>query len=100
ENARRLTAERGVVGRGAEGIVARIGRVDRYLAEDAAGTRRHDDDAAGEEDALEDGVGDEDDGEALVLPELQKVVVELEAGDLVERGERLVHEEKARPGDE
>jgi hypothetical protein len=45
-------------------------------------------------------VGHEDDGPALAGPERQEIVVELEARDLVERRERLVHQEKLRMGDE
>ena len=63
-------AERGIVRRRAEGVVARIGRVDRDLVEHPARPRRHDHDAVGQEHALEHAVRDEDDGEALVLPQL------------------------------
>src|SRR5262249_57683055 len=34
------------------------------------------------------------------LPERQQVVVEAKAGDLVERGKRLVHQQERRLGDE
>jgi hypothetical protein len=34
------------------------------------------------------------------LPQRQQIVVELEAGDLVERGERLVHQQQLRLGDQ
>src|SRR3954451_4465453 len=43
----------GVVGRGAEAFVARIGRLDGELSEDPAGSRRHDHDALREVDRLE-----------------------------------------------
>ena len=45
-------------------------------------------------------MGDEHHRRAQRLPELQQIVVELEAGDLVERGERLVHQQQLRLGDE
>ena len=45
-------------------------------------------------------MGDEHDGRARCLPDLQQIVVELEPRDLVERGERLIHQEKLRLGDE
>jgi hypothetical protein len=39
-------------------------------------------------------MGDEDDGAAALLLHAEEVVVEFLARDLVERGERLVHEEE------
>src|SRR5690348_10318614 len=69
EHARRLAAEGGIFRRRPESLVARIGCVNRDLAEDTAGPRRHDDDAVGEENTLEHRMRDEDDGETLVLPE-------------------------------
>ena len=39
-------------------------------------------------------MGDEHHGLAQRLPERQQVVVEAEAGDLVERRERLVHQQE------
>ena len=43
---------------------------------------------------------DEDDGLAQIAPQRQQIVVEPEAGDLVERGERFVHQENIRIGDQ
>ena len=43
-------------------------------------------------------MGDEDHGRAASLPQRQQIVVEPEAGDLVERGERLVHQQQLRLG--
>ena len=43
-------------------------------------------------------MGDEDHRAAQLLPQRQQIVVELEAGDLVERGERLVHQQQLRLG--
>ena len=72
-------------------------RVDRDLGDDPARARRHHDDAGRQIDALVDRVGDEDDRAAEFALQAQEVVVELEAGDLVERREGLVHEEELRP---
>src|SRR5262245_31226377 len=89
-----------IVGGGAEAFVARIGCIDQKLGEDAAWPRGHYDDPLGEIDRLEHRMGDEDDGLAQRLPERQEVVVEAKARDLVERGERLVHQQERRLGDE
>src|SRR5215831_3786484 len=91
---RYLPAMAHIVGGGAEAFVARIGCVDHKLGEDAAGPRRHHDDPLGEIDRFEHRMGDEDDGLAQRLPERQQVVVEAKARDLVERGERLVHQQE------
>src|SRR3546814_11105850 len=60
----------------------------------AAGARRHDDDLRRQEDRLRNRVGDEDDGLAGALPEAQKLLVEVVAGDLVEGAEGLVHQQQ------
>ena len=78
--------------RRAEALVARIGCVDAQFGEHAAWSRRHHHDALRQVDRLEHRVRNEDDGLAECVPERQQIVVELEAGDLVERRERLVHE--------
>src|SRR5215469_5718743 len=95
---RDLPAMAGIIGGGAEAFVARIGRVDQKLGEDATGPRGHYHDPLREIDRLEHRVGDEDDGLAQQLPERQQVVVEAKARDLVERGERLVHQQELRLG--
>ena len=41
-------------------------------------------------------MGDENDGPAILLPQGDEVVVELEAREFVEGGEGLVHQQKAR----
>src|SRR5437016_2878768 len=69
--------------RSTELFLARVRRIDADLAKDAAGTRRHDDDAFRQIDRLEHRVGYEDHGPAELLPKMEKVVVELETGDLV-----------------
>ena len=71
---------------------------------DAARPRAHDDDARREEDRLGDRVGHEDDGLAGRAPDAQHLGVETLPGHLVERSERLVHEqqgglERERAGD-
>ena len=43
-------------------------------------------------------MGHEHDGPAQLVLQAQEVVVELEARDLVERGERLVHQQQAGLG--
>ena len=68
-------------------------RVDRQLSEDTARPRAHHHDAVRQIDRLEHRMGDEHDRGAQRLPHLQQVVVELEAGDLVERREWLVHQQ-------
>jgi hypothetical protein len=41
---------------------------------------------------------DENHGAAQLLPHLQQIVVELEAVDLIKRGEGLVHQQQLRLG--
>src|SRR4051794_5704144 len=69
---------------GAEHLAAWIGRVDREIGDDPAGPGAHDDDAVREIDRFIDAVGDEDHGPLLRLPKAEEIVVEAEAGDLVE----------------
>ena len=45
-------------------------------------------------------MGDEDDRRAERALQSQKIVIELESRNLVERGEGLVHQEQGRPQDE
>src|SRR5262249_43537978 len=97
---RDVTAVADVIGGSAEAFVARIGRVDRKLGEDAARPPRHHDYALGKIDGLEHTMADEDDGLAQRTPEREQVVVEAKAGDLVERGKRLVHQQELRLGHE
>src|SRR5215470_11506632 len=97
---RDLPAMADIIGGGAKAFVARIGRVDQELGEDAAGPRGHHDDPLREIDRLEHRMGDEDDRLAQRLPERQQIVVEAKARDLVERGERLVYQQELRLGDE
>ncbi len=97
---RGLAAQPGIFRRGAEGVVARLVRVDGELGRDPPRPGAEDQDARGQEHRFEHRMGDEDDGAAELSPDLQEVVVQLEAGDLVERGEGLVHQQQARLGDQ
>ena len=60
------------------------------------GSGRHDDDARRKEDRLGDRVRDEHDCAAGLLPDAQELHVQPLAGHLVERAERLVHQEQRR----
>ena len=60
-------------------------------AEGAVGVQ--DQHAVGEDEGLVDVVGDHEDGAALGLPDALDLVGEVGAGERVERGERLVHQE-------
>src|SRR5262249_14963486 len=71
---RDVTAVADVIGGSAEAFVARIGRVDRKLGEDAARPPRHHDYALGKIDGLEHRMGDEDDGLAQRPPERERVI--------------------------
>ena len=51
-------------------------------------------------DRLEHRMGDEDDGLVQLAPQLEQIVVEPKARDLVERRERLVQQQNIRVGDE
>src|SRR3974390_1568480 len=79
-----------VIGRGAKALVARIRRLNNDVGEYAARTRCHHHDALRQIDRLEDRMRDEDHRAAQLLPNLEQIVVEPEAGDLVECGERLI----------
>ena len=89
-----------IVGRGAEAFIAWKRRVNRELGEHPAGPRRHHHDPLREVDRLEHRMGDEHHGLAQRLPQRQEVVVEAKARDLVERGERLVHQQQRGLGDQ
>ena len=86
----------GGVGRIEAGLRA-PGRATRSFALDAAGARRHQHDAAGEERRFVDRVGDEHHRAAGRLPQRQQIRLQPVAGELVERGERFVHQQQARP---
>ena len=65
--------------------------------DDAAGPRRHHHHPVGEEDRLGDRVGDEHDGGAGLAADPDQLVLHPLAGHLVERAERLVHQQQPRP---
>ena len=75
---------------------SRVRQVDVDGAGDPAGPRAHDDHARGQEDRLRDRVGDEDDGRAELLPDREQLEVQPLARHLVERAERLVHQQERR----
>src|SRR6266436_71086 len=78
----------------AEALVARLRLLDRHDLEDAAGTGRYHDHAGREEHRLVDGMGDEKRGELALPPQADEIGIEPIAGDLVERSERLVHQQQ------
>ena len=69
-------------------------QVDRDDPGDPAGPRRHHDDARREEDRLGDRVRHEDDGRARLGPDPEQLEIEALARHLVERAERLVHQQE------
>lgn len=69
-------------------------KVDQRL--DATRIGRQDQHASAEIDRFDDAVGDEQDGRAGPAPDVQKLVVQSFAGDLVERTEGFVHEQDIR----
>src|SRR4051794_8358584 len=88
---RDLGAQRGHVGvLDASGL----GDVDAPLARHPSGSRREQHDALAEPDGLTHVVGHEDDGAACLRPDADELLVQDVAGDRVERGERLVHEQE------
>jgi hypothetical protein len=86
--------------RGAKILGARLGRLDPDVSADAARPLRHHDHALRQIDGFEHRVGDEDHGLVQLAPQRQQVVVEAEAGDLVECRERLVHQQDVGIGDQ
>ena len=66
------------------------------LGLDLARVRREQQDPTADRDRLLDRVGDEEHGEAGVVPEPQQLVLHLAAGERVERGEGLVHQQDVR----
>ena len=72
------------------------GQVDGPLGGDAPGAGGHDHHPVAEDRRLGHRVGDEQDRRAGLLPQLEQQVAHVGAGDLVERGERLVHQQDRR----
>src|SRR3954469_4165432 len=58
--------------------------------------RGEEQDAVPHQHRFRNGMGDEKHGKAGVLPEPEKLLLHLAAGERVERGERLVHEQDVR----
>src|SRR5712671_4187610 len=67
-----------------------------HLAPHLPGMRGEEQDPVSDPHRFRDGVGDEEDREARVLPEAEELLLHLAAGESVERGERLVHEQDVR----
>src|SRR4051794_10372828 len=76
--------------------VARPRQIDRELFLDATGMRREKHDPIAETGGFADVVGDEDNRLMTRGPDALDVAVKLLAGEGVERGERLVHEQDPR----
>ncbi len=88
-------------------LTSRASRLDVAAAEielvgllDLAGARRHDDEPRGEENRLFDRVGDEEHHLAGAMPDVEDQLLDLLAGQRVERAERLVHQQYLRVGGE
>ena len=70
------------------------GKIVLDHVDDAPRPRRHDDDPGRQEHRFRDRVGDEHHRLARSGPRFEKLLVELVAHDLIERAERLVHEQQ------
>ncbi len=91
----RSRARRSAAPRGSRS--SRLRKVDLDDGADPAGARRHHDDACREEDGLGDRVRYEDRPSIRVSrPDAQQLEVQALSGHLVERAERLVHEQQSR----
>ena len=71
---------------------------ERVIEHDAPRAPRQHDRALGQEGGLDDRVGHEQYGHPPIAPELVELLVELLAGDLVERRERLVEQQQVGLG--
>jgi len=100
QRAGNLAAIAGVFDRGAKILAPRLRRVYTKLGTEAAGPRCHHDYALRQIHRLEYRMRDEDDGLAQIAPQREQIVVEPETGDLVERGERFIHQEDVGIGDQ
>src|SRR6516162_5814112 len=89
-----LVAELVEAGQRAGGPVSRPGEVDKYFRQDRGRTRRQRQDAVTEVDSLADVVGDQECREARLSPESLHHVLEMGAGERVDRRERLVHHQQ------
>ena len=77
-------------------VGARARQRDRNAVDDPSGPRRHHQHFVGQVDRLGQAVGDEHDGLARGRPDAQQLVAHGHARLLVERGERLVHQQHRR----
>ena len=76
----------------------RAGAADRSRSRrQPAGARPHHHDAVGERDRLLDVMGDEDQRRLGVRPQIEQMVLQIDAGEGVERRERLVEQQHLRP---
>ena len=88
------------------GSVSRIarsrsrGRSIGTISRTRPGIGRHHQHPLAEERRLVDRVGDEQDGRAGLLPDAAQLLVQPVARDLVERAERLVHQQEPRPAEQ
>src|SRR6218665_213576 len=75
------------------GRVHPILAIARYLALHPAGVRRQQEDPASYADRLLDRMGDEEDRKARFVAQLQKLILHGDAGQRIECGERLIHQQ-------
>ena len=81
----------------AQRVLAYAGaQLDRDLRDDPAGTGGHHDHPVGEEHRLGDGVGDEDHRRVGLAGDPDQLVLHPLPGHLVQRAERLVHQQQPR----
>ena len=76
--------------------VARPRQIDRDLIENSAGSRAHHHDAIGQHDCLIDVMGDQHQSRLGVGPQIEQMILQVGAGESVERRERLVEQEHLR----
>ena len=72
-------------------------QVDADLIENVAGPRPHDHDAIGQHDRLIDVVRHHDEGRLEIGPQVEQMILQVDAREGAERGERLVEEKHLRP---
>lgn len=88
-----LTAKAGI---GPEAHVAFLGKVQTAVQPDQPAASSQHDGAVGQEGRLGNGVRDEDDRHPAAAPEIAQLLLQPEAGDLVQRGEGLIEKKQAR----
>ena len=100
ERTRNLPTITGIIGRGSEILSPGLRGRDANFGGNASRPRRHHDHPLRKIDRLEHRMRDEDDGLAQIAPQRQQIVVQPKAGDFIERGERFIHQQDVRIGDE